>query len=224
MFVLKQIGPILIVGAAALAGCSKGDASEHATQPAASQGDEATPQEPLAVDNSRATSQLSDSQILGILATVDSGEIEQARFAFSQANDPRVKEYAEHMIEQHTDSTKKLTALASENGMTPTASNNSTALQTKSQNILAGLKNATDASFDATYMQAQIQQHQEVLDMLHSQLLPASRSDAVSAQLKSAHSMVQAHLNEARRIEPLLDTAARTDEAQQHKSMPLPQN
>ena len=223
MFVLKQLGPVLIVGAAALAACSKGDASEH-PQAAASQGDEASPQEPMAVDNSRATSQLSDGQILGILATVDSGEIEQARFAFSQANDPRVKQYAEHMIQQHTDSTKELNALASQNGLTATASNSSTALQTKGQKILEGLKSAPDASFDATYMQAQIQQHQELLDMLHAQLLPASRSDAVSAQLKSAHTMVQAHLNEARRIEPLLDVAARTDQAQQHKTMPLPQN
>jgi putative membrane protein len=222
MFGLKQIGPILIVGAAALAACSKGDAAEHA-HPASSQGDEASP-EPLAVDNSRSTTQLSDGQILGILSTVDSGEIEQARFAFSQANDPRVKDYAEHMIEQHTESTKKVSALAAEHGLTPAASNNSTTLQTKSQRILEGLKNATDATFDATYMQAQIQQHQEVLDMLHAQLMPASRSDAVSAQLKSAHTMVQSHLNEARRIEPLLDAAARTDPAQQHKSMPLPQN
>lgn len=223
MFVLKQIGPVLFVGAAALAACSKGDASEY-PQAAATQGDEASPQEPLAVDNSRAASQLSDGQILGILATVDSGEIEQARFAFSQANDPRVKQYAEHMIQQHTDSTQKINALASQNGVTPTASNSSTTLQTKSQKILEGLKSSADASFDATYMQVQIQQHQEVLDMLHAQLLPASRSDAVSAHLKSAHTMVQAHLNEARRIEPLLDVAARTDEAQQHKTMPLPQN
>lgn len=223
MFVLKQLGPVLIVGAAVLAACSKGDAPEH-PQAAASQGDEASPQEPLAVDNSRATSQLSDGQILGILATVDAGEIEQARFAFSKANDPRVKDFAEHMIQQHTDSTQKINALASQNGLTPTASNNSTTLQTKGQKILEGLKSSADASFDATYMQAQIQQHQEVLDMLHAQLLPASRSDAVSAHLKSAHTMVQAHLNEARRIEPLLDVAARTDQAQQHKTMPLPQN
>jgi len=223
MFVLKKIGPILIVGAAALAACSKAETSET-PQPAASQGDEASPQEPLAVDNSRATSQLSDSQILGIMATVDSGEIEQARFAFSQSNDPRVKQYAEHMITQHSESTQKLNALASQNGLTPTASNSSTTLQTKSQKILEGLKSSTDAAFDATYMQSQIQQHQEVLDLLHAQLLPASRSDAVSAHLKSAHSMVQAHLNEARRIEPLLDAAARTDQGQQHKTMPLPQN
>lgn len=223
MFVLKHIGPIVIVGAAALAACSKGDTSET-PRPAASQGDEASPQEPLAVDSSRSTSQLSDGQILGILASVDAGEIEQARFAFSQANDPRVKEYAEHMIQQHSDSTREITALASQNGLTPTASNNSSVLQTKSQKILEGLKSATDASFDATYMQAQIQQHQEVLDMLQAQLMPASRSDAVAAQLKSTHTMIQAHLNEARRIEPLLDVAARTDQGQQHKTMPLPQN
>jgi putative membrane protein len=222
MFLLKKIGPILIVGAAALAACSKGDSSEM-PQATATQGDEATP-EPLAVDNSHATSQLSDNQILGILATVDAGEIEQARFAFSQANDSRVKDYAEHMIEQHTDATKKVSALSSQHGLTPSASNNSTALQTKSQRILEGLKNATDATFDATYMQTQVQQHQEVLDLLHAQLMPASRSDAVSAHLKAAHTMVQAHLNEARRIEPLLDVAARTDPAQQHKSAPLPQN
>jgi putative membrane protein len=221
MFVLRHIGPILFVGAAALTGCSKGEA-EYA-KPAASQGDEVTPPESMAANSSRSASQLSDNQILGILAAVDSGEIEQARYAFSKANDPRVKEFAEHMIEQHTASTKEISALASQHSLAPAASNNATNLQTKGQKILDGLKSSTSAAFDATYMSAQVEQHQEVLNMVHDQLIPASRSDAVSAQLKAAHGMVQMHLNEARRIGPLLDAAAKTDPTQPPNTMPLPQ-
>lgn len=222
MTVFKKIGPILLIGAAALAGCSKTSESSHA-QPAASQGDEASPQEPMSTDQSQSTSQLSDNQILGIMATVDAGEIEQARLALQKANDSRVKQFATHMIEQHTDSTQKVQTIASQHGLTPAVSSTSTALKQKGEKTLSSLTNTASASFDSTYMNAQIQQHQEVLDMLHSQLMPASRSDAVSAQLKAAHTMVQSHLNDARQLEPLLDTASNTDVTQPPHTMPLPQ-
>lgn len=222
MTVFNKIGPILLIGVAALAGCSKNNESSHA-QPAASQGDEASPQEPMSTDQSQSTSQLNDSQILGIMATVDAGEIEQARLALQKANDPRVKQFATHMIDQHTDATQKIQTIASQHGLTPAASSTSTTLKQKSEKMLSSLNNTTSASFDATYMNGQIQQHQEVLDMLHSQLMPASRSDVVSAQLKAAHTMVQAHLNDARQLEPMLDTANKTDVTQPPHTMPLPQ-
>ncbi|HET8933256.1 MAG TPA: DUF4142 domain-containing protein [Polyangiales bacterium] len=222
MTVFKKMGPILLIGVAALAGCSKNSESSHA-QPAASQGDEASPQEPASSEMSTSTTQLSDNQILGIMATVDAGEIEQARLAVQKANDSRVKQFATHMIEQHSDSTQKIQALASQHGLTPAASATSTTLKQKSEKMLSSLTNTASASFDATYMNSQIQQHQEVLDMLHAQLMPASRSDVVSAQLKAAHTMVQGHLNEARQLEPMLDTAAKTDPTQPPHTMPLPQ-
>jgi putative membrane protein len=222
MTVFKKIGPIVLIGVAALVGCSKSDESSHA-QPAASEGDEASPQEPLSTDMSRSTNQLSDSQILGIMTTVDAGEIEQARLALQKANDARVKQFATHMIEQHTDSTQKISSIASQHGLTPAASSTSTTLKQKGEKMLSSLTNTASASFDSTYINGQIQQHQEVLDMLHAQLMPASRSDVVSAQLKAAHTMVQAHLNDARQLEPMLDTAAKTDATQPPHTMPLPQ-
>lgn len=222
MTVFKKIGPILLCGAAALVGCSKDNESSY-PQPAASQGDEATPAEPATIDQTKSTSQLSDSQILGIMATVDAGEIEQARLALQKANDARVKQFATHMIEQHNDSTQKISSLASQHGLTPAASPTQTTLKQKSEKMLSSLTNTASTTFDSTYMNGQIQQHQEVLDMLHSQLIPASRSDAVSTQLKAAHTMVQAHLNEARQLEPMLDTAAKTDVTQPPHTMPLPQ-
>jgi predicted outer membrane protein len=221
MTVFKKIGPALLVGVAALAGCSKDSESSY-PQPAASQGDEASPQETTSTDQSSST-QLSDSQILGIMATVDAGEIEQARLALQTASDARVKQFATHMIEQHTDSTQKISSVAAQHGLTPAASSTSTKLKQKSEKMLSSLNNTAAATFDGTYMNGQIQQHQQVLDMLDSQLIPASRSDAVSTQLKAAHTMVQAHLNEARQLEPQLDTAAKTDVTQPPHTMPLPQ-
>jgi putative membrane protein len=221
MSLRKQIGPYLLVGVAALAGCSQGDAEYP--QAAASQGDEATPPEPLATDSSRSASQLTDKQILGILTSVDAGEIEQARYAVSKSSDPRVRELAMHMIDAHTASSQKITTLASQTGLIPAASSTSTDLQIESTKVLDSLKEATTAAFDETYLHALVEQHQSVLALLHAQLMPASRSDVVSAQLKATQSLVQGHLNEARQLEPLLDAAPHTDPAQPSQSMPIPQ-
>jgi putative membrane protein len=220
MTLLKKFAPIVLVGAAALSACSRGDAQTSSAQPAAaSVGDEATPQEP----SSSRTTQLTDNQILGILATVDAGEIEQARMAIARGSDARVKAFANHMVDQHEASSQQISGLATQSSLMPAQSRVSITLQSNAEKTLDALKQTSAGDFDSAYISYQIQQHQEVLDMLQAKLMPASRSDAVSAQLKTAHTMVQKHLNDARQIAPLLDAADHTDPSQPPHTMPIPQ-
>jgi putative membrane protein len=158
----------------------------------ASQGDEATPEETHTT--------LSDAQITQILATVDSGEIEQAQLAAAKATDPRVREFAQNMIDQHTQSKLEGQQLAAQNNLTPTPSPMATQLQSKANQTLEQLKAADASSFDQMYMRAQIKQHQAVLNALSDQLQPAASSPALKQMLSKARSMVQHHLDQAQQI------------------------
>jgi len=180
-----------------VAGCSKGDATEQAA-PGASQGNEAAPEM-----SGESTSKPSDAQILGILATVDKGEIQQAQVALSRASDPRVKQYANHMIEQHTSSTQKASDFAAKNNLTPASSQMASKLDTKGKEVVSALTQATPAAFDTTYMKDQMEQHQQVLNMMRDQLAPAA-SSSLAAELPPIQSMVQSHLEMAREILPTL--------------------
>jgi putative membrane protein len=188
---------LVVAGLAALGGCSSGSSEPEAA--AASEGGEATPPE---------TGTPTDGQILGILAAIDTGEIKQAQVALTQANDPRVKEFAQHMIEQHSQAKQKGAELAQQQSLTPASSETSNELETKGGQLLTTLNETKDATFDSTYMKAQIQQHQEGLDLIRNKLMPAAKNDALSAQLKTTANMVQSHLTEAQQIMPTLNTAA----------------
>jgi putative membrane protein len=207
----KTVGSLILIGAATLSavgGCTKEDPATQYPAPGASQGDEPAP-----APEEKRGADVNDHQIIGVLTTVDAGEIEQARVALTRAADPRVKQYAAHMVDQHTESTQRASTLASQYDLMPAASDMAKSVQDKASRTKSLLDETNENAFDVTYMKAQIQQHQEVLDMLKSQLLPAAHNEALGLQLRAASSMVLNHLNEARAIEPLLHAAERTGPA-----------
>jgi len=207
----KTICPLILVGAATLGpfgGCTKEDPATQYPAPGASQGDEPAPP-----PKEKRGADADDRQIVGVLTTVDAGEIEQARVALTRATDPRVKQYAAHMIDQHTESTQKASTLASQYDLMPSPSDLAKSLQEKASRTKDLLDETSESAFDVTYLKAQIQQHQEVLDMLKSQLAPSAENEALTRQLQAASSMVQNHLSEARAIEPLLHAAEHTGPA-----------
>jgi putative membrane protein len=184
----------------ALAGCSK-DNTTSDPQPAASQGQEATPSEPVTpVQPVQVTSKPSDAQILAILDTVDTGEVQQAELANSKATDPRIRQFAQHMIQQHTKAKQEGAQLATQESLTPTPSDVSGELESKGKTMLSSLQGAKDTGFDATYIEGQVKQHQEVLDMIDQTLLPAAQHSALVTQLKAARAMVKNHLEQAQEI------------------------
>jgi putative membrane protein len=185
----------LVLGLAAVGGCSKDSSSS--SQPAASQGDEATPPEAM----TQGTAALNDDQIMAILDSVDTGEIEQAQIATTKASDPRVRDFATQMITEHTKSKQKGAQLASQLGITPTASHYSQELQTKGSKMLEKVRAADSTKFDSIYMKGQIQQHQEVLNLLSDKLLPAASDAQLRQMLVEAQTMVQHHLDEAKQIQ-----------------------
>jgi putative membrane protein len=223
---------MLAVGTfALLAGCSKDEASEP-VEPGASEGNEAppammeTPTESTAVpaepvpttapsednlnpppasdDTSSTAAPLKDEEIVKITASVDAAEIEQAKLAKSKSKNAQVKKFATHMITQHTQSKQKGAKLAKSAKLTPSDSDLGGQLEGKAQSTLETLKSADAAGFDSAYMEAQVKQHQEVLDLLDRQLIPNAQNADLKAQLQTTREMVQQHLTQGQEIQQSL--------------------
>lgn len=186
---------LLACGIAAGSGCSK-DSSEP--QPGASQGNEAPPAAPAT--GTVPQTKLTDGQITEILTTVDTSEIEQAQVALKKTNNPDVRAYATHLVEQHTTSKQAGAQLTSQT-LRPAGSPKAVELQTKGTQMLEKLEAADAASFDSIYLQGQIQQHEEVLSMIDHQLLPAVNEPALRDHLTNARGVVQQHLEQARKLQ-----------------------
>jgi putative membrane protein len=150
---------------------------------------------------------LTDAQIAKVLDTVDNGEIAQAKLAQKKSKNPKVKKFAAHMIQAHTKSNTKAKAWVKKAKLTPEETPVSQELTAKGQQNLATLESADAAGFDAAYIAAQAQQHQEVLSLIDSRLAPGATDDQLKAFLTETRTMVESHATEAKEIEGSLTTA-----------------
>jgi putative membrane protein len=196
-------------------GCSSSGPSSDQTA-AASTGDEAPPAAPTTapasspVPNPSAGPRSvpgpgytieSEGQVLQILSDVDSAEIEQAKLAQSKAGNARVQHFAAQMISEHTASKNKGTQLAQTLATSPEPSGASRMLQAKALQTSENLKAVPAASFDRAYIQAQLDQHRDVLATINDQLLPAAKNDALRNQLGETQRMVTHHIEMATAIQ-----------------------
>jgi putative membrane protein len=150
---------------------------------------------------------LTDDQIAMITEAVNSGEVAQAKLAQKKAQDPRVKKFASHMVTQHNKLKKQGESLAKKAQLTPMESTTSMDLSQKSTETLASLENADKTNFDKEYIDAQVQQHESVVLLLDSKLIPNASNSDLKARLEETRKMVEDHLNEAKEIQSSLASA-----------------
>jgi putative membrane protein len=143
---------------------------------------------------------MTDPQIVQVLAASDSGEIDQGKLAQKKSKNPRVKKFAQQMVQHHTKAKQKGATLAKKAKITAEDTPIAAQLTGAATALLETLKGADAATFDTLYMAGQVQQHQTVLDMLNTQLIPGATDTGLKEHLAEARTMVEGHLTEAQAI------------------------
>ncbi|HET6336724.1 MAG TPA: DUF4142 domain-containing protein [Polyangiales bacterium] len=187
---LTKLSCVTLVALGLAAGCSKGSSSSEA--PGASQGSEATPAE---------SGMLTDGQIVGVLAAVDDGEIQQAQVALTKTSNTQVRTFADMMITEHQMSKQRAAALMADNKIDPAPSGPSNKLKTKGAATLDKLNAADPKDFDSMYIEVQGDQHKEVLELLNEKLIPSAKDPMLQQQLTATKTMVQHHIDMADKID-----------------------
>jgi putative membrane protein len=147
---------------------------------------------------------LGDAEILQIVTTLDSGEIEQAEVARRKATDKQVVAYAEQMFQEHTRARQLAEQLAASSRSVPIQSSLAEDLAAASRGTLQTLETADSDAFDELYIGAQIQQHQEVLDLLENHLIPRADDPSLKLHLQNGRTLVDSHLSKAREVQGLI--------------------
>jgi putative membrane protein len=109
------------------------------------------------------TMQVTDAETFMTMAAIsDLFEIESSQLALEKAQSDEVKTFAQQMIADHTANTQKLTQVVqSGGGSMPEAK-----LDDRHQAIIEQLQGASGAEFDAAYIDAQVQAHQEAVALM----------------------------------------------------------
>lgn len=144
---------------------------------------------------------LTEGQIAMITDLANTAEIEQGKLAQTKAKAASVKKFAAMMVKHHTEAKNEQAKLVKELSLTPTQSQDATALKSDADKMLGSLRGASGASFDQTYIDGQVAEHQKVLTTLDQQLIPSAQTEKVVSSLKKLRETVVAHLEEAKAIQ-----------------------
>lgn len=182
---MTRIHSFALLGATALAAASL-------AQPALAGGMKADrPQQSEAVSPQALTAQT----FVMYAGNADLFEIEAAKLAVERAKDPEVKQFAEHMVRQHTMSTNKIKAAAQQAGLAPPTP----MLTPHMRGKLTELQAASDTAFDERYMVAQVEAHERAL-RLHGAYARSGDNSSLRTASSETAATVSQHLAEARRI------------------------
>ena len=153
---------------------------------------------------------LTDGQILKVAETVDKGEIEQSKEVQKKARNPQVKKLAAALIQHHTKNKQKGQSVGKKAQLTPEDSSVASELTAKAEENLQTIKAAGDAKLaEQAYVDSQIKQHETVLELLNTRLIPAAMNADLKAALEETRKMVETHIEEARKVKQAIsDTAA----------------
>ncbi len=151
---------------------------------------------------------LSDEQIAGITDAANSAEIEQAKVARLKSKDKDVQRFAAKMIAAHEEAKKnqdKLKLPTAESALGNT-------IGTESASTLAALKSGEGSALDKSYIDAQVDAHQKLLNALNDKLIPSVKNPDLKAYLSQIAPHIAHHLKEAQELQHAL--ASKTAAAQ----------
>ena len=121
-------------------------------------------------------------------------EVEVGKMAVKRANDKDVKEFAQHMVDDHSKTNEKLKSLASERQVSLPTVIDPEQSATKSKLEMQG-----GAAFDADYMSVQVKDHQKTVELLRHQI-GHGQDAGVKGFAKDTLPTVSHHLEMARQI------------------------
>lgn len=145
-----------------------------------------------------------DGQIAAFADAVNKGEVDQAKLAVRKAKDAQVKAFAQEMITQHGQLLNSDKRMLSAQNITPEPNAAVNQLESQAQSSLSSLSSKTGSDFDKAYIDLQVQEHQQVLNTLDNEILPAARNATFKQDLQTMRNHVQMHLQRAQAIQSRL--------------------
>ncbi len=136
-----------------------------------------------------------DQQFAIQAAASDQFEIQSSQLALQKSHSPRVRQFAQRMIDAHTKTTQQLTQIASSKGMTLQP-----ALQPDQQKMLADLQGMNGGrAFDRAYLHDQVVGHSAAATTFQNEIANGQDPE-IKAFAQQTLPIIQSHLRDARRL------------------------
>ena len=142
-----------------------------------------------------------DAQLMRDIAEANMAEIATGKLAVSKAQSGPVKQFGQHMVDEHTKMQSEGAKLASAKKIAMPS-----APDAKHQAAAKKLESLAGASFDKAYMEQMVKDHTETLQLLQKTVSQA-KDPEVRAHAQKAMPHVQKHLEMAKQVAGQLGAA-----------------
>jgi putative membrane protein len=145
-----------------------------------------------------------DLQIAMIVVTADNIDIAAGKLAATKTSNPKVKEFAELMVRDHTSVNNQADQLAKKLNVTPEESPTSQSLKSEGHKTLAKLRGLSGAAFDKAYIDNEVTYHESVIKAMDDTLIPNAKNSELKALLESGRPIFVSHLDHAKEVQTSL--------------------
>lgn len=182
---LAVFGPMAV-------GCGGGEETAEEAAPAPEAAAPAAPAGPT------------DAEIAHIVVTANTIDAEMGQLAQTKAQSEAVRRFAQTMVTDHNAVNAQAQQLATQLNVTPVEHQVSRDLRQSADAARMRLDSLTGGEFDRAYIQREVEYHQAVLSALDNTLIPSAQNAQLKTLLEQTRPAIDAHLQEARRIQGTL--------------------
>jgi putative membrane protein len=199
LFSMVSIAPLVAILPASAQSGSQGDSMQPSPMQGGSMQNgtmQPSPMQPSPMEGGNRSSSLNaaDRQFMVKAAQSDMTEIQTSQLALKRSQNSQVRQFAQEMIQQHTQSSNKLKPLAARKGVTLPKT-----LGAENQALLTQLTKLSGTQFDQAYMKGQTQAHTKT-QATYQTVLQQGQDPEVKAFASQVLPVVTAHLRMAQNM------------------------
>ena len=142
---------------------------------------------------------LSDADIMWIMNTADTSDIERGRLAETQGTHPKVQAFGRRMVADHQTLLKYSTMISRRFSIKPVAPALGVEITERHEETMRNLDGKSGMSFDRAYIDSEIAIHRRLVDLVGNAARTVNHV-ALKEHLRLAKPLLQSHLEEARSI------------------------
>ncbi len=154
----------------------------------------------LMASSAIAEATFTDGQVSEILTTRNDGEVLLARHVLENSTNPNVKEFAQHMLDDHSLNNVQKKNITTSKAISPESSWKSAELHkeiTATQKKIFSLKGK---ALDIAYIDDQIKIHEGMVEGIKENLIPVAKEPALKKHLEMTARRDEIHLNQAKAV------------------------
>lgn len=148
---------------------------------------------------------LSDGEIAEIMEVANDAEIDMAKAAKSKSESGAIKDYAEHMINEHKKNMKDGKKVTKDADIKTKSNGDAKTLKENSKSKISDMKKKKGPDFDRAYIDSQVEMHQQMLTDLNEKFIPQAQNPEYRNFLTTTKTHVEQHLAKAKEIQATLN-------------------